>query len=618
MINAERIKLIVWDLDDTFWRGTLSEENVHPLSVNITLVKRLAERGIVSTICSKNDFAAAKEKLKELGVWEYFVFSSIDWTPKGERVKKIISDMSLRPVNVLFIDDNPTNLKEVAYFSPGIMTALPEECLGKLNRCVDTIGKDDINLSRLKQYRILEKKHDVQNKSSSNEEFLRSCHINIKINKNCGDQLSRIVELVQRSNQLNYTKIRSTENELKAIFADAKVECAYVTACDDFGDYGIIGFYALNKNNNELIHFLFSCRTMGMGIEQFLYATLNFPLLNTVGEVATALNSVDKPDWINVVTKSTTEVTVTKSVENRGKVLFKGPCDTDSSLAFIQSSARFDCEFTFVNDQGLTISAHNTTFHALQSLTITEEQREFYRKHNPFWDDQLYTTQMFKGDYDIVFFSLFKEAVSGLYEDRHTGVKFVHDDWYVDATNPQQWKRYTQNPLLKINEDQMRDFSEIFTYCGRIAQSDILNNILEIRKKLPDKCLLVLSIPTSYQYVDKINPEKNDRYVFNAQLIRLLETSLKPYSNIRIIDYTKFANREDDFMDSSNHFSKKVYYRIAEEYEKMIKEWCGISVKNKANHYIYLYSAMDYIRNILKRNKKLVSMFRKFKGAKRK
>ena len=47
------VKLVVWDLDDTFWNGTLSEEAVTPVAENIALVKQLAARGIISSICSK-------------------------------------------------------------------------------------------------------------------------------------------------------------------------------------------------------------------------------------------------------------------------------------------------------------------------------------------------------------------------------------------------------------------------------------------------------------------------------------------------------------------------------------------------------------------------------------
>ena len=57
MIDCNKIKLVIWDLDDTFWKGTISEEPVEQISRNIKLVRDLTDRGIVNTICSKNDRA---------------------------------------------------------------------------------------------------------------------------------------------------------------------------------------------------------------------------------------------------------------------------------------------------------------------------------------------------------------------------------------------------------------------------------------------------------------------------------------------------------------------------------------------------------------------------------
>ena len=39
MIDIKTIKLIVWDLDDTFWTGTLSEGGATSIAENIQLVK---------------------------------------------------------------------------------------------------------------------------------------------------------------------------------------------------------------------------------------------------------------------------------------------------------------------------------------------------------------------------------------------------------------------------------------------------------------------------------------------------------------------------------------------------------------------------------------------------
>lgn len=68
------VKLVVWDLDDTFWEGTLSEGEVKRLEQNIAIVKTLADRGIMSSVVSKNDFDKAASVLKEWKVYDFFIF----------------------------------------------------------------------------------------------------------------------------------------------------------------------------------------------------------------------------------------------------------------------------------------------------------------------------------------------------------------------------------------------------------------------------------------------------------------------------------------------------------------------------------------------------------------
>ena len=49
VLMPEAVRLVVWDLDDTFWKGTVSEGS---MSYNIDhhdIVVKLAERGIMST-----------------------------------------------------------------------------------------------------------------------------------------------------------------------------------------------------------------------------------------------------------------------------------------------------------------------------------------------------------------------------------------------------------------------------------------------------------------------------------------------------------------------------------------------------------------------------------------
>ena len=55
MYQFDKIKLVIWDLDETFWKGTFSEGNVEIPDRNRNLLALLTDIGIVNSICSKND-----------------------------------------------------------------------------------------------------------------------------------------------------------------------------------------------------------------------------------------------------------------------------------------------------------------------------------------------------------------------------------------------------------------------------------------------------------------------------------------------------------------------------------------------------------------------------------
>ena len=62
-----KIKVVIWDLDDTLWRGTLAEGDAVELFENrAEMVRTLNNRGIVSAICSKNDYQTAMALLRNL------------------------------------------------------------------------------------------------------------------------------------------------------------------------------------------------------------------------------------------------------------------------------------------------------------------------------------------------------------------------------------------------------------------------------------------------------------------------------------------------------------------------------------------------------------------------
>lgn len=52
-VDLQQIKLIILDMDNTFWDGIFTEGGIQPIERNIQFLKDLADAGIVNSICSK-------------------------------------------------------------------------------------------------------------------------------------------------------------------------------------------------------------------------------------------------------------------------------------------------------------------------------------------------------------------------------------------------------------------------------------------------------------------------------------------------------------------------------------------------------------------------------------
>ena len=157
MIDYEKFRLVIWDLDGTFWRGMLTDYDVVIDERNCRLVRDLADSGVISSVCSLNDEAPAKQLLEACNMWDLFVFPSIDWQPKGERIVRIIEKTGLDPRETLFLDDSPRNLYEAARACPGLLTADPG-ILDNMSFYFSRKEKTDAARTRLAQYKETEKR----------------------------------------------------------------------------------------------------------------------------------------------------------------------------------------------------------------------------------------------------------------------------------------------------------------------------------------------------------------------------------------------------------------------------------------------------------------------------
>jgi len=563
------LKLVIWDLDETLWIGTLSEGDGHVEldPANAEIVRTLNRRGIISSICSKNDPDEARERLEREGLWDQFVLPSISWSPKGERIAQIIQDMQLRPPNVLFIDDNVGNLQEARHYVPELQTAGPG-VMAHLLALPQATGKDDRGLTRLKQYRVLERKlADRAVVTGSNEDFLRSCDIRVELAEAHIDDTPRLLELVNRTNQLNFTKSRLTEAGLLEMLGQPGRDTRYVRVHDRYGDYGICGFYSVC--DGQLTDYVFSCRILHMGVEQWLFAHLGKPELSIQGDVASSLEGCDSVDWITLVDAGAERAAPGphRRRASKSRVLLKGGCDLWILNGFLGGAIR--TEFTYPSSTGADVHGDHTEVLRRSSKAVLSEFAPIIDRL-PFLDRAAYGSRIVRAPKSLgtVIFSVLMDYTQGLYRLRDTDFVVPYGHYDVDATNVENWSYFERRWRdVGIDRPFLEWFSERFEFQGPLSPEGFQENIRWLAGLLPDSSRLVL---INGAEVPLDNGAEIDRHLHHQRMNRALEEVVGELANAAVCDVRQFVRSPDDLKDNLRHYTRQSYLRMAEHLTTLV------------------------------------------------
>jgi FkbH-like protein len=580
---AEPIKLLIWDLDDTFWQGTLSEGAITAVEENLALVRATAARGLVHTIVSKNDLAPVEAKLTELGIRDLFVFLRVSWQPKGPIIRELLDAMQLRAPNALFIDDNAVNRREAEFYNPGLQTIDPAD-LPAMSAQLRASGKPDPELSRLKQYQLLERQQQARAQyEGDNLAFLRAAQVKIEFREGAAlvSDLARIEELINRSNQLNFTKRRVTKEELAASFTDSTLRWGSVRVRDEFGDYGLVGIYCVNVAGQRLEQFVFSCRILHLGIEQFTYTSLGFPALEVQGEVATELNSTDHPDWIEVVEEMPALAEEPRAAYGAGsapskarlRVLLKGGCDLGQLTPFLQAfDLDVDEEFNYLNENQITAHLeHTILLRHTRELAPAEQQR--LARRLPFLGEDAFQTKLWDGGYDALVFSPLMDYAQDIYREKASEVEIPFGNLNVTTQDPADLAaRYAQRRFRGMDEQFLRWFTQEFRFEGPISPARFTENLSWLRQQIP------AAVPIFFLNGAEIEvPESNEADVVQRHVLMnaALENFVGKAANCFLIDVRHFINQRADVTNNLRHYQPRHYRALAQQVAQAIGEWQG-------------------------------------------
>ena len=276
--DKKKIKCVVWDLDNTLWDGVLVEDGVEQLRLKPgvkEIIETLDCRGILHSIASKNNSEDAMRAIRKFNLEQYFLCPQISWQPKSQSIRAIAQQLNIGLDSLLFIDDSAFELGEVHAACPDVRLLNAELCfdLPEQSECQVPVTAE--SQQRRVLYQVEASRQAVaQTFSHDYMAFLRHCEIELTVRPMTEENLERVHELTQRTNQMNFSGNRYDREVLRRLLSNPELD-TYVLSCKDrFGSYGVIGFSVVDRRQPRMIDLMFSCRIQSKRVEHAFLAWL--------------------------------------------------------------------------------------------------------------------------------------------------------------------------------------------------------------------------------------------------------------------------------------------------------------------------------------------------------
>lgn len=284
-LYAPPYKVIVLDCDNTLWQGVVGEVGVDGVVIDEarTIFQQFLieqqQQGMLLCLASKNNeedaLAVFKQRQDMPLKMEHLVAWKINWNAKSDNIKELANELNLGLDSFIFVDDNPTECAEVKAFCPQLLTLqFPQDQESIKHFGTNIWGLEhkastQEDLQRTQLYRTNVERQRIEQTSDSFADFISNLALKIDIQPVNDNTISRVEQLMLRTNQFNSTTQRHTAEAITTKIRNEGYACCTVNVSDRFGDYGLVGvlFYQIEKNSLVLDSFLLSCRVLGKGVE---------------------------------------------------------------------------------------------------------------------------------------------------------------------------------------------------------------------------------------------------------------------------------------------------------------------------------------------------------------
>jgi FkbH-like protein len=287
-------RVLVTDLDNVLWAGVLAEDGIDGIAfapegtgyrhfIFQSLLSRLGREGVILCAVSRNDLDVAMEPLRGgrmvLGA-DDFVAVLGSYQPKSAQIEQLAIQLNLGLDSFVFVDDNPVELAEVASRLPSVhCLAFPAKDEMILSLCGElarlfanpTVTAEDRERTELYRRR-LSATLPLDAGETDLTGFLRGLGMKLTIRDRSEGDRSRVVQLINKTNQFNLNGRRVTEEELDRVLAPGG-RLYGATLEDRHGSHGEI-LACLISADGVVTSFVMSCRVFQRRVEHAFLAWL--------------------------------------------------------------------------------------------------------------------------------------------------------------------------------------------------------------------------------------------------------------------------------------------------------------------------------------------------------
>ena len=293
-----RRKVLALDLDNTLWGGVVGEDGVgglklgHEFAGNVYLriqreLLELRNRGVLLVLLSKNNEADARQAFDALPEmllkWDDFAVRKVDWAHKHENLRAAARELGLGLDSFAFLDDSDYEREQMHQFIPEVLilneSPDPLHTLRSLweTDAFDSLAVTEEDLRRHRDYAIRADR-DVGAHRDDLEAFLKSLEIDVTIEQIGPSNMERVVTMIGKTNQFNLTTRRHSRAQVQSMLESAGSIALALRLRDKFGEQGIVAvLLAISTGENATLmvdSFLVSCRALGRGLENALWAAM--------------------------------------------------------------------------------------------------------------------------------------------------------------------------------------------------------------------------------------------------------------------------------------------------------------------------------------------------------